>query len=150
MERSLPAVLLSRGNEQIMFDCGEGSTSNNETKTGLHKPLKILINICTATTCLVCPDYCKPWHLWTAKDQSTSMDRGLEQFITCLRETLQFNLTFQVNIHEIANSGIICNEAEYFIEAQHSNHSVNGFCYSSPRNHVLEDSTRQSPCSWRS
>ncbi len=132
VERSLPAVLLSRGNEQIMFDCGEGVQRQiMKAKTGLHKPLKILITHMHGDHVLGLPGLLQTMALM---DRQRPVDiygpQGLEQFITCLRETLQFNLTFQVNIHEIANSGIICNEAEYFIEAQHSNHSVNGFCYS--------------------
>jgi ribonuclease Z len=43
-DRSLPAVLLTRNGEQIMFDCGEGVQRQMiRAKSGLHKPLKIFI-----------------------------------------------------------------------------------------------------------
>jgi len=131
IERSLPAVIISRGKEQIMFDCGEGVQRQiMKAKTGLHKPLKILITHMHGDHVLGLPGLLQTMALM---DRRKPVDvygpEGIAQFITCLRETLQFNLTYEVNIHEIFNSGIICDELEYVIEAQQNNHAVNGFCY---------------------
>jgi len=131
IERSLPAVIFSRGKEQIMFDCGEGVQRQiMKAKTGLHKPLKILITHMHGDHVLGLPGLLQTMALM---DRRKPVDvygpEGIAQFITCLRETLQFNLTYQVNVHEIINSGLICNEPEYVVEAQHNNHAVNGFCY---------------------
>ena len=130
-DRSLPAVLLSRGNEQFMFDCGEGVQRQiMKAKTGLHKPLRILITHMHGDHVLGLPGLLQTMALMDRKRQVDIYGPvGITKFITCLRETLQFNLTFQVNIYEIQKPCIVCDEPEYFIETQHNNHAVNGFCY---------------------
>ena len=43
--RSLPAIIIKHQNEQIFFDCGEGTQRQIiKAKTGLHKKMKILIS----------------------------------------------------------------------------------------------------------
>src|SRR4030067_159758 len=44
-DRSLPAVLIQRQNEQLMFDCGEGVQRQMiKAKVGFHKKTKIFIS----------------------------------------------------------------------------------------------------------
>jgi ribonuclease Z len=44
-QRSLPAVMVQRGNEQFLFDCGEGVQRQIvKAKVGFHKKLKIIIS----------------------------------------------------------------------------------------------------------
>ncbi|NLE05607.1 MAG: ribonuclease Z [Crenarchaeota archaeon] len=130
-ERSLPAVLLSFGNEQFLFDCGEGVQRQIiKAKTGLHKPIKIFITHLHGDHVLGLPGLLQTMALL---DRQRSVDVygpvGVAKYFSCLRETLQFNLTFQVNIFEIQKPGIICDEKQYFFEAQNNNHTVNGFSY---------------------
>jgi ribonuclease Z len=42
---------------------------------------------------------------------------------------LQFGLTFPVEIHEIYDAGVICEEKDYIVEAAKSNHVVSGLAY---------------------
>ena len=45
VKRSLPAVLIKRQNEQLMFDCGEGVQRQMiKAKVGFHKKMKIFIS----------------------------------------------------------------------------------------------------------
>jgi len=130
-DRSLPAVLLSRDGEQIMFDCGEGLQRQMiRAKSGLHRPLKIFITHMHGDHVLGLPGLLQTMALM---DRQKSVDiygpQGLAHFFECLRETLQFQLSFQVIIHEISNSGIICDEEQYYVSAQQSNHAVKSFAY---------------------
>jgi ribonuclease Z len=54
---------------------------------------------------------------------------GIERFLTDMKETVQFGLTFTVKIHEIAEPGIICDEEQYTVEAVKSNHVINSLAY---------------------
>jgi ribonuclease Z len=54
---------------------------------------------------------------------------GIKQFLECIRETLQFGLTFPVEIHELYNAGIVCEEKDYSVEAAESNHVVSSLAY---------------------
>jgi ribonuclease Z len=130
-ERSLPAVLLTKGNEQILFDCGEGVQRQIiKAKTGLHKPLKILITHMHGDHVLGLPGLLQTMALMGRQNPVDLYGpQGIAHFIECLRETLQFQLTFQVNIYEITNPGIVCNETEYIIETQHTNHAITSFAY---------------------
>jgi ribonuclease Z len=42
---------------------------------------------------------------------------------------LQFGLTYPVEIHEVTNTGLVCDEEEYIITAEHTNHGVTSFAY---------------------
>ena len=44
-KRSLPAIIIKRKGEQIMFDCGEGTQRQMvKAKTGFHKKMKVFIS----------------------------------------------------------------------------------------------------------
>ena len=130
-QRSLPAVLLQRGNKQIMFDCGEAAQRQMMmAKISLHKKLGIFITHMHGDHVLGLPGLLQTMALM---DRQKSVDvygpLGLEHFLKCLQETLQFQLTFQVDIHEVIKSGTICDEEEYTVAAEPSNHAVTSFSY---------------------
>ena len=107
-QRSLPAVLLQRGNEQLMFDCGEAVQRQMMiAKVGLHKKLGIYITHMHGDHVLGLPGLLQTMALM---DRKKPVDiygpEGMAYFLDCLRETLQFQLTFQVNVHEIAEPGV--------------------------------------------
>jgi ribonuclease Z len=54
---------------------------------------------------------------------------GTSAFLECVRESLQFGLTFPVEINEILDAGKVCDEPEYSIEAAKSNHVMTSFAY---------------------
>lgn len=47
----------------------------------------------------------------------------------CLRETVQFALTFPVEIYEIEKAGVVCDEKEYLIRASWANHVIPSLAY---------------------
>jgi ribonuclease Z len=54
---------------------------------------------------------------------------GLKRFLECIRETVQFVLTFEVEVHEIKNAGAICEEKDYVVEAAWANHVIPSLAY---------------------
>jgi ribonuclease Z len=130
-QRSLPAVLLRRRNEQVLFDCGEAAQRQMiMAKAGLHKKLGIFITHMHGDHVLGLPGLLQTMALM---DRQKPVDVygpvGLQHFLNCLQETLQFQLTFEVNVHEVTEAGIACDEEEYTVAAAPSNHSVTSFSY---------------------
>jgi ribonuclease Z len=129
--RSLPAVLIKRQNDQLMFDCGESVQRQMvKAKVGFHKKTKIFISHMHSDHVLGLPGLLQTMALM---DRQKKLEiygpEGIKQFLECVRETLQFGLTFPVEIHEIYGAGIVCEEKEYVVEATKSNHVVTSLAY---------------------
>jgi ribonuclease Z len=131
-DRSLPAVLLKRQNEQLMFDCGEGVQRQMiRAKVGFHKKMKIFVSHLHGDHVLGLPGLLQTMALMGRQRKlEVYGPEGVRQFLECLRESLQFGLTFPVEIHEVYGAGVICEEKEYTVEAVRSNHVVHGLAYS--------------------
>ena len=125
-------MIMQRGNEQFMFDCGEAAQRQMvKAKVGFHKKMKIFLTHMHGDHLLGLPGLLQTMAL---------MDRqrivevygpvGIGQFLKCLQETLQFAPTFPVEIHELACSGTVCDEEEYIVTAAASNHVVPSFAFS--------------------
>ncbi len=130
-QRSLPAVLVQRGNEQLMFDCGEGVQRQMvKAKVGFHKKLKIFITHMHGDHVLGLPGLLQTMALMDRQKPAQIYGPvGVVQFLKCLQETLQFALTFEVEIHELTGPGMVCDEEEYTVTAAVSNHVVPSFAY---------------------
>ncbi len=130
-QRSLPAVAVQRGNELFLFDCGE-SVQRQMTlaKVGFHKNLKIFITHLHGDHVLGLPGLLQTMALLDRKQKvDVYAPAGIAKYLECMQETLQFALTFPVGIHEILDSGVVCDEEEYLVAAARSNHVVAGFAY---------------------
>jgi ribonuclease Z len=130
-ERSLPAVLIKRQNEQLMLDCGEGVQRQMiKAKAGFHKKTKIFISHLHGDHVLGLPGLMQTMALM---DRQKKLEiygpEGIKQFLECIRETLQFGLTFPVEIHELYKAGIVCEEKDYSVETAKSNHVIPSLAY---------------------
>ena len=131
IKRSLPAVLIQRGNEQLMFDCGEGVQRQMiKAKVGFHKKMKLFISHMHGDHMLGLPGLLQTMALM---DRQRTVEiyglEGIRRFLEDTREVLQFALTFPVEIHEIHDAGTVCREEEYTIEAAWSNHVIPSLAY---------------------
>jgi len=129
--RSLPAVLIKRQNEQLMFDCGEGAQRQMiKAKAGLHKKTKIFISHIHGDHVLGLPGLLQTMALIDRQKKIEIYGpEGIKQFLEYTRESLQFSSTFPVEIHEVYDAGVICEEKEYIVEAAKSNHDVPSLAY---------------------
>ncbi len=129
--RSLPAVLIKRQHEQLMFDCGEGVQRQMvKAKVGFHKETRIFISHMHGDHVLGVPGLLQTMALM---DRQKKLEiygpEGIKQFLECIRETLQFGLTFSVEIHEIYDAGVVCDDKDYVVEAAKSNHVIPSLAY---------------------
>lgn len=130
-KRSLPAVLIRRKGEQIMFDCGEGVQRQMITAgVGFHKKMKVFVTHMHGDHVLGLPGLIQTMALL---DRSEKLEvygpLGIRKFIESIRETVQFALTFPIEIREVEEAGTICEEEEYHVEAVLSNHVIPGLAY---------------------
>ena len=130
-KRSLPAVLIQREGDQIMFDCGEGVQRQMiKAKVGFHKKMKIFITHMHGDHVLGLPGLLQTMALL---DRKRKLDvygpLGIRNFLESIKETVQFVLTFPVEIHEIFEPGAVCQEKDYVVETVWANHVIPSLAY---------------------
>jgi len=131
IKRSLPAILIQRKGEQIMFDCGEGVQRQMiKAKTGFHRKMKVFVTHMHGDHVLGLPGLMQTMALL---DRERKLEvygpTGIKRFIEAIRETVQFVLTYPVEIHEIEEAGVVCQEKEYAVEAVWANHVIPNLAY---------------------
>jgi len=131
LERSLPAVLIQRGNELLMLDCGEGVQRQMiRAKVGFHKKMKVFLSHLHGDHVLGLPGLLQTMALMDRKKELEVFGpEGTGAFLTCVRETLRFGLTFEVEVHEIRGAGVVCSENDYVVEAVWANHVTPTLAY---------------------
>jgi ribonuclease Z len=131
LNRSLPAIIIKRQNEQIMFDCGEGTQRQIlKSQTGFHKKMKILISHLHGDHVLGLPGLLQTMALMDRQKKiEVYGPKGIKHFLECTKEILKYGLTFPVEIIEIYDSGIICEEKNYIIKAIRSSHTEISFSF---------------------
>lgn len=114
-----------------MFDCGEGTQRQMmKAKTGFHRKMKIFITHLHGDHILGLPGIMQTMALL---DRERKLEvygpPGIKNFVEAIRETVQFTLTFPIEIHEIDNAGVVCDEEEYMVQAVWANHVIPNLMY---------------------
>ncbi|MEM3608816.1 MAG: ribonuclease Z [Candidatus Bathyarchaeia archaeon] len=130
-KRSLPAILIQRKGEQIMFDCGEGVQRQMiKAKAGFHKKMKIFITHMHGDHVLGLPGLIQTMALLDREKRlEVYGPAGIKNFIQGIRDTVQFALTFPIEIYEINDIGVVCEEDEYTVNATWANHVIPSLAY---------------------
>ncbi|MBS7616955.1 ribonuclease Z [Candidatus Bathyarchaeota archaeon] len=130
-KRGLPSILIKREGEQIMFDCGEGVQRQMiMSGAGFHKKMKIFITHMHGDHVLGLPGLVQTMALLDReKKLEVYGPPGILKFMEAISETVQFSLTFPLEIHEVIMDGVICEEEDYTVEALRTNHVIQSFAY---------------------
>jgi ribonuclease Z len=130
-KRSLPAILVQREGEQFMFDCGEGVQRQMLLARGsLNKKMKIFITHMHGDHVLGLPGLLQTMALLNRERKlDVYGPPRINAFLQAIRETVQFVLTFPIEIYEIEKAGVVCDEEEYYVEAVESEHVIPSFAY---------------------
>jgi ribonuclease Z len=131
LKRSLPSVVVQCPKELWMFDCGENTQRQMmQAKVSFHKKLKVFISHLHGDHVLGLPGVLQTMALMDRKEPvSVYGPSGIKDFLFCTKETLNFGLTFPVEINEILSEGIILDEEDYALTAVKSNHAVESYAY---------------------
>jgi ribonuclease Z len=130
-KRSLPAILVKRKNEYMLFDCGEGVQRQMlKGKLGFHKKMKIFITHMHGDHVLGLPGLLQSMSLFNRKKKLQIYGPpGIKLFLEGIRESVRFALTFQVEIYEIEKTNIVCEEDEYVVKSIWTNHVIPNLAY---------------------
>ncbi len=131
LKRSLPSVVIQCAKEQWMFDCGENTQRQMmQAKVSFHKKLRVFITHLHGDHVLGLPGVLQTMALMDRKEAVTIFGPpGIKDFLVCTKETLNFGLTFPVEINEILTEGTLLNEDEYMVTAVKSSHAVESYAY---------------------
>ncbi len=131
MKRNLPCVVVQCPRDQWMFDCGENVQHQMMgAKVSFHRKMKILITHLHGDHVLGLPGLLQTMALMDRKEPVEIYGPvGLNAFLVCTKETLNFGLNYPVAINEITGEGLIVDEEEYQVVAAKSNHAVEGYCF---------------------
>ena len=130
-QRSLPAIAIRRRGEIILFDCGEGVQRQMiMAKLSFHRKMKIFITHMHGDHVLGLPGLIQTMSLF---DRQRKLEvygpKGLKEFIDVIQRTVQYTLTFPLEIHEIEKPGTIYDEAEYTVVAEEADHVIPSFAF---------------------
>jgi len=132
LKRSLPAVVVQCPRDQWMFDCGENvQRQMMAAKVSFHRKMKIFITHLHGDHVLGLPGLLQTMALMDRKEPvQIYAPKGLKDFLVCTKETLNFGLTYPVDIFEILAEGLVVDETEYQVIATKANHSIPGYSFS--------------------
>ena len=131
LKRSLPSVVVQCPKELWMFDCGENTQRQMmQAKVSFHKKLKVFLTHLHGDHVLGLPGVLQTMALMDRKEPVAIYGpSGIKDFLVCTKETLNFGLTFPVEINEILSEGTILDEEDYTLTAAKSNHAVESYAY---------------------
>ena len=109
-KRNLSAIVIRRKEELLLFDCGEGIQRQMiQAKVGFHRKTKIFITHLHGDHILGLPGLFQTMSLLKRlKKLNIYGPPGIEDFVEAMNQTVQFTLTFPIEIIEIKNTGTIC------------------------------------------
>ena len=129
--RALPSVVVRRKNEIFMFDCGEGVQRQMiRARVGFHKKMRVFVSHMHGDHVLGLPGLLQSMSLLDRQEKLWVYGPvGIRAFVEAIQQTVQFVLTFPVEICELGEGGIICDEREYYVEAGRTAHVIPSFGY---------------------
>jgi ribonuclease Z len=129
-KRNLPCVVIKRGPEGIMLDCGEGTQKQMRySKIGFNKKMKILISHMHGDHVLGLPGLFQSMSmLGRTKKIDIYGPEGLKDFIESTERTVKYSRRFDLVIYEV-NEGKIIGEDEYEIFSKWIDHDFPCLAY---------------------
>jgi len=130
-QRGLPAIAIRRKGELILFDCGEGVQRQMiQAGVGFHRKTKVFVTHMHGDHMLGLPGLFQTMSLL---DRERKLEvygsQGIKAFVDAIEQTVQFTLTFPIEVSEIKNPGVVCAEKEYEVHATWTDHVTPSLAY---------------------
>jgi len=131
LKRALPAIAIQRKDELILFDCGEGAQRQMiQAKVGFHRKTKVFVTHMHGDHVLGLPGLFQTMALLDRRRELEVYGPvGIRAFVEAIRKTVQFALTFPIEITDIEDEGVVCVEKEYGVHAVSVDHVVPSLAY---------------------
>jgi len=130
-QRGLPAIAIRRKNELLLFDCGEGVQRQMiEAGVGFHRKTKVFVTHMHGDHMLGLPGLFQTMSLMDReKKLEVYGPEGIIAFVEAIKQTVHFSLTFPIEVYEIKEAGLVCEEREYEVHATWANHMTPSLAY---------------------
>jgi ribonuclease Z len=124
-------VAVQRKGELILFDCGEGVQRQMiRARVGFHSKTKFFITHMHGDHVLGLPGLIQTMALLDRKQKLEVFGPvGIKAFIKGVQDTVQFVLTFPIEITEIRKAGLVCQEKEYEVQSAKTDHEIFSLAY---------------------
>ena len=129
-KRGAPAIIVKRGAELLLLDCGEGTQRQMVlAKMGLKAKMRIFITHMHGDHVLGLPGILQTMALFdrTAPLRIYGPD-GILAFIKAIKETVKFGLSYPIEVMEM-KAGRVYEEEDYYVEAVQMKHLVPALGY---------------------
>ena len=130
-ERSLPAIAIRRKDELLLFDCGEGVQRQMiKAGVGFHRKTKVFVTHMHGDHVLGLPGLFQTMSLLERERKlEVYGPEGIGAFVEAMKQTVQFTLTFPIEVFEVKEAGIVCEEREYEVHSAWVDHVVPSLAY---------------------
>ncbi len=128
--RNLSAMALKRNGRIFLFDAGEGTQIQFiKASLSMHKISDILISHMHGDHIGGIPGILQSLSLLKrTKAMRIFGPKGINEFIKAIIQTMNFELTFPVEVIEV-NERIIIDEKEFYVECTHAEHKIEVLAY---------------------
>jgi ribonuclease Z len=129
--RNLPSVLLRRGPDVLLFDCGEGTQRQFlQAKAGVNRKMRIFISHLHGDHIFGLPGLLTSLSfLGRTRDLEIIGPRGIVQFIESIDHIVKLYSQYSVHVREV-RPGRVVNDSEYEVYAANARHGVPCLAYS--------------------
>jgi len=130
-ERSLPAIAIRRKDELILFDCGEGVQRQMiKAGVGFHRKTKVFVTHMHGDHVLGLPGLFQTMSLLERERKlEVYGPEGIGAFVEAIKQTVQFSLTFPIEVFEVKEAGMVCEEKEYKVHSAWADHGIPSLAY---------------------
>ena len=128
--RNLPSVLMRRGPEVLLFDCGEGTQRQFlQTKAGTNRKMRIFISHLHGDHLFGLPGLLHSLSfMGRTKELEIIGPEGVGQFIKAVNKVMKWYSQFPLRVKQVG-AGVVVTEAEYVVRAAAAKHGVPCLAY---------------------
>jgi ribonuclease Z len=129
--RALPSVLIRRGPDLLLFDCGEGTQKQFlQARAGINKKMRIFISHLHGDHLFGLPGMLHSLaFMGRTRELQIYGPKGIGDFVSSVNRVVKFYSQYPLGVKEV-RGGCVVNDKEYKIMAAQAKHGISCLAYS--------------------